>query len=252
MMINQPEKRSTNNSEDNSKEQIEKQILQQVEHLAEIDPNLGYEFSMLPTADMSQVVLPILREHIGFTRLTKTRSLGNGYLVYDDDTKQWRRSEGLSEKWVLVTDEIRTTLTKLLEQHRGQHQNDNSRKIRQVLQGAMTSAKQMRKGNYGFVQVIVAAKPELKLSGDFLMAQSFKWLLSICNENGEIEAIRMSTLNDLNTEAGYIGGLDWNKHIAPKLRELDLVRKTSNRPLIRLDKDEVRAVLEDFINRHDV
>ena len=59
----QSEKRSTNNSEDNSKEQIEKQILQQVEHLAEIDPNLGYEFSMLPTADMSQVVLPILRDH---------------------------------------------------------------------------------------------------------------------------------------------------------------------------------------------
>ena len=248
----QPEKKSTNNSEDNSKEQIEKQILQQVEHLAAIDPNLGYEASMLPTADMSQVVLPILREHIGFTRLTKTRSLGNGYLVYDDDTEQWRRSEGLSEKWVLVTDEIRTTLTKLLEQHRGQHQNDNSRKIRQVLQGAMTSAKQMRKGNYGFVQVIVAAKPELKLSGDFLLAQNFKWLLSLCDDQGKIEAIRMSTLNDLNTEAGYIGALDWNKHIAIKLKEMDLVRTTNNRPLIRLDKDEVRAVLEDFVNKHDV
>ncbi len=248
----QPQKRSTNNSEDISKGQIEKQILQQVEHLAAIDPNLGYDASMLPTADMSQVVLPILREHIGFTRLTKTRSLGNGYLVYDDDTEQWRRSEGLSEKWVLVTDEIRTTLTKLLEQHRGQHQNDNSRKIRQVLQGAMTSAKQMRKGNYGFVQVIVAAKPELKLSGEFLMAQNFKWLLSLCNDQGEIEAIRMSALNDLNTESGYIGGLDWNKHIAIKLKEMDLVRPTNNRPLIRLDKDEVRAVLEDFVNKHDV
>jgi hypothetical protein len=221
----QPQKRSTNNSEDISKGQIEKQILQQVEHLAAIDPNLGYEASMLPTADMSQVVLPILREHIGFTRLTKTRSLGNGYLVYDDDTEQWRRSEGLSEKWVLVTDEIRTTLTKLLEQHRG---------------------------NYGFVQVIVAAKPELKLSGEFLMAQNFKWLLSLCNDQGEIEAIRMSALNDLNTESGYIGGLDWNKHIAIKLKEMDLVRTTNNRPLIRLDKDEVRAVLEDFVNKHDV
>ena len=236
-----------------TEEQIEKEIIKQAEKLAAVDPDLGFEGAMLPTADISQLVMPILREHIGFTRITKTRSLGNGYVVYDTDTEQWRRSEGLSEKWVIVTDEIRATLTTLIEKYQGQNQNDpNSKAVRQVLRGAITSAKQMRKGNYGFVQVIVAAKPALKLDGDFLMAQNFKWLLSLCNENGEIESMRLSTLNKLNAEAGFIGGLDWHQHIAPKLRELDVVRKTHNLPLIRLDKDEVRSVLQDFVDRHDV
>ena len=234
-------------------EQIEKEIIQQAEKIAAVDPSLGFEGTMLPTADMSAIVLPVLRKHIGFTRLTKTRAFGNGYVVWDSDTEQWIRNEGLAEKWVEVTDDIRLTLSKLVTKYQSQNLNDsNAKKVRQIIHGALTSAKQMRKSNGGYTQVVLAAKPGLKLSEEFLLAQNFKWLLSLCDSSGEIQAMRLSALNEMNTKAGYIGALDWSKHIVPQLKEMGLVKTTDNRPLIRLDQDKVRDTLEAFIQQHDL
>ena len=218
---------------------------------------------MLTTADAVVVFVPVLRRHIAVCEATRTRWLGNGYVVYDSRRRLWKRNINITDKYLPATNELREALREIECAHPGllyreertslegfAPLRDINGDMRTVIYRAKKSLEMTRRSSGAFRNVVSSAKPLLIRPTEWFVAQTFQWLLDLKDEHGEVLPWKMSELSDLNSEAGHIGGVDWDRTVAPILRRLGLVVNPSNRPTVRLDRDDVREALVAFIAEH--
>lgn len=215
-------------------------------------PELATQYGsnkMLPTADAAVIFAPVIRQHILVCESTRTRWLGNGYVVYDSNTKRWKRNVNITDRYIPVTADLRATLKAVVENNQYSPAGSDQG-AKNITMRAQKSLMTMRKSPGAFRNVISTVKPLLHKPEQFFVAQTFDWMLNLTDTDGEIVAWRLSELSNLNQDAGYVGGVDWDRSVATELRRMDLVVNPGNRPTVRLDKDPVRDALREYIDKH--
>lgn len=209
---------------------------------------------MLPTSDLIETTLPLLRRHVRTNpMLWDSRRLGKGYVV--NSRGRWVRSPGLGLIYPIVKKDLQATVAVLRQvQARAEAvvtadpMPDYLEPMNSAVIGKMNrSVMAIRSSGRSFGGVMGVARAYLTEPPEWFEGLVAEWLLDYAVAGGEVpEIVNIGDLNSRYTRDGYPSGLSWEDHVKGLLNEYGLIVNHSGTEKVKIGNDEVRETLREI------